>query len=113
MFAAALLVPFDVGVSSPLLIAVLALFGLGLGFASPSILAAGLSAVPSHRSGAAAGFLSASRYAGSIVAAVLLSTFVSDDGSGARVLYIAAAIALILAIGAASKLSALNQAPNR
>jgi MFS family permease len=111
-FATALLLPFNGSVPPALLIAVLALFGLGLGLASPSILAAGLGAVPSHRSGAAAGILSASRYVGSIVAALMISTSVADNGSGARILYIAAASALVLAVGAASKISP-NVPPNK
>ena len=100
----ALLVPFDIGVPPALLVAALGLFGLGLGFASPSIIAVGLEAVPLERTGVAAGLLSASRYLGSIAASVMLSVFVADDGSGGRVMYIAAALALVLAIASANQL---------
>lgn len=109
LLATALLAPFDVGVPAAVLIAALALFGIGLGFASPSILAAGLGTVPSEHSGSAAGFLSASRYVGSIAATLFLSAFVADDGSGARVLYVASAVALMTAIGAASKMPVPSQ----
>ena len=109
LVATAMLVPFDLSMPPAVLIAALALFGLGLGFASPSILAAGLSAVSTERSGAAAGLLSASRYVGSIVATLLLSAFVADNGSGARVLYVASGIALVAAIGAAGAIPPPNQ----
>jgi MFS family permease len=100
-----LLVPFDINVPPSVLVGALALFGLGIGFASPSIIAAGLEAAPEERSGAAAGILASSRYVGNIVASLLLSIFVADDGSGIRLLYIVAVVALVLAIGATQKLS--------
>ena len=112
LVATAMLVPFDLGVPPAVLIAALALFGIGLGFASPSILAAGPSAVSSERSRSAAGLLSARRYVGSIVATLLLSAFVADNGSGARALYVASGIALVAAIGAAGAIPLLNQSSN-
>ena len=105
-FGAATLVPFGIGVPPVMLIVALALFGTGLGFASPSITAAGLGAVSLQRTGVAAGLLSASRYVGSIIASVMLSTFVADDGSGARVMFVAAGVALVLAVAAARWLPA-------
>ena len=99
-----LLVPFGITVPPALLIAALAVFGLGLGFASPSITTAGLEAVPPRRTGVAAGMLSASRYTGSIVASVMLSTFVADNGSGGRIMYIAAGVAMVLAVAVSSRL---------
>ena len=99
-----LLVPFGITVPPALLIAALAVFGLGLGFASPSITTAGLEAVPPRRTGVAAGVLSASRYTGSIVASVMLSTFVADNGSGGRIMYIAAGVAMVLAVAVSSRL---------
>ncbi len=93
-----ILLPFGIGVSPPILISTLGAFGIGLGFASPSILAAGLEAVSDERSGIAAGLLSASRYVGSILASLLLSAFVADNGSGARIMFIATAAASMLAM---------------
>ena len=93
-----LLVPSGITAPPALLIAALGVFGLGLGFASPSITTAGLEAVPPQRTGVAAGLLSASRYMGSIVASVMLSTFVADNGSGGRIMYVAAGVAMLLAV---------------
>jgi MFS transporter, DHA2 family, methylenomycin A resistance protein len=92
------LVPFGVDVAPVVLILALALFGVGLGFASPSMISAGLETVPPERTGVAAGVLSASRYVGSIVASVVLAAVVADDGSGARVMYVIAAAAVVLAV---------------
>ena len=104
-FGAALLLPFGITVAPAVLIAALAVFGMGLGFASSSIIAAGLEAVPPHQTGVAAGILSASRYVGSIVASVLLAAYVADDGSGGRVMYVAASAALLIAVGASRRLA--------
>ena len=89
------------------------MFGIGLGYASPSIAAAGLEAVPQDRTGSAAGLLSASRYVGSIVASLLLSLYVADDGTGGRRMFVAAALALVFAIAASRRLSgrAVSGAP--
>jgi MFS family permease len=73
---------FGDDVPSWLLVASLLVFGLGLGAATPSITTAGIESAPSHRIGAAAGVLSASRYVGSIVATVVLAGVVDDDGRG-------------------------------
>lgn len=99
-FGAALLLPFGISVAPAMLIVALAMFGMGLGFASSSIIAAGLEAVPSNQTGVAAGLLSASRYVGSIVASLLLTAYVADDGSGGRVMYVAASLAVLLAVAA-------------
>lgn len=92
------LTPFGGSVSPIVLIVALAFFGLGFGFASPSITAAGIETVPPERTGMAAGLLSASRYVGSIVASVVLASVVGDDGSGARVMYVIAAAAIVAAV---------------
>ncbi len=92
------LVPYGVDVAPSVLIMALALFGVGLGFASPSMVSAGLETVPPERTGVAAGVLSASRYVGSIVASVVLAAVVADDGSGTRVMYVIAAAAVVLAV---------------
>lgn len=101
---AALLLPFGIGVAPVMLIAALAVFGMGQGFASSSIIAAGLEAVPPNQTGIAAGILSASRYVGSIAASLLLAACVADDGSGARAMYVATSVALVLAVGASRRL---------
>lgn len=102
---AVLVVPFGLSVSPIVLVVALGVFGSGLGFSTPSITAAGVAAVPSNRTGVAAGLLSASRYVGSIIASLLLAAFVADDGSGARVMYLAAAGALLLAVVASRRMS--------
>lgn len=109
----ATLLPFGIDISPTVLIVALAMFGIGLGYASPSITAAGLEAVSQERTGSAAGLLSASRYVGSIVASLLLSLYVADDGTGGRRMFVAAALALIFAIAASRRLSgrAVSGAP--
>ena len=111
-FGAALLLPFGIAVQPAMLIAALGVFGIGLGFASPGITAAGLEAVPLQQTGVAAGILSASRYVGSIVASLLLATSVADDGTGGRVMYVATGVALFLAVGASRRLPR-REAPGR
>lgn len=103
-FGAVLLLPFGIAVAPAMLIAALAVFGMGQGFASSSIIAAGLETVPPNQTGVAAGILSASRYVGSIAASLLLAACVADDGSGGRVMYVATSIALVLAVGASRRL---------
>ena len=94
------MLPFGASIAPAVLIVGLLLFGLGTGFASPGIMAAGLGAAPSERAGYAAGMLSTSRYIGSIAASVLVSMFVSDNGGGARTIYSAAVVALVFAMAA-------------
>jgi len=90
--------------ASALLLVTLTLFGLGLGLATPGIQTAGLEAAPEHRIGFASGLLSASRYVGSITASILLTVLVDDVGGGAGTMLSLCAIALVLALGAASRL---------
>ncbi len=77
-------------ISAVVLVTALALFGLGLGYANPSIMTAGIQAVEESRTGAAAGLLSMSRYIGSIVSSVVLAAIVTDDGAGTRVVLVVA-----------------------
>ena len=92
-----------VGDNAPswLLVTTLALFGLGLGVATPSIMTAGIEAAPERRIGAAAGVLSASRYVGSIAATVMLAGVVRDDGEGLSLMLSVCAITLVLALAGA------------
>ena len=101
----AMLLPFGVDISPTVLILSLGLFGMGLGYASPSITAAGLEAVSLDRTGLAAGLLSASRYVGSITASVMLSMYVADDGAGGRRMFVAAAAAMAVAITVSRRLA--------
>ena len=104
-----LLVSFDADVLPVMLIAALALFGFGNGFASPSIMTAALESAPVELSGLAAGVLSMSRYVGSIAASLLLRRYVADDASGAQVMFVASAVALALGVAAASRLPSGNR----
>jgi DHA2 family methylenomycin A resistance protein-like MFS transporter len=91
-------------VTSTMLIASLLLFGLGLGFATPSVTTAGMEAAPEGRIGLASGLLSMSRYVGSIVASVLLTLLVTDDGDGISTMLIVCVAAVALALVAATRL---------
>lgn len=90
--------------ASAVLLMTLTLFGLGLGLASPGIQTAGIEAAPERRIGFASGLLSASRYVGSITASILLTLLVDDVGGGAGTMLALCTIALLLALGTASKL---------
>ncbi len=103
------LASFGITISPVILISALGVFGIGLGYASPGITAAGLEAVPLHRTGAAAGVLSASRYVGSITASLLLSKYVADDGTGGRVMFAAAATAMVVATATSWALPGRNK----
>lgn len=99
-------------VASTLLIASLLLFGLGLGFATPGVTTAGMEAAPEGRIGLASGLLSMSRYVGSIVASVLLTLLVTDDGGGISTMMSICVGAVALALVAALRLPGLPaQAP--
>jgi MFS family permease len=91
-------------VSSAMLIATLLVFGLGLGFATPSVTTAGMEAAPEDRIGLASGLLSMSRYVGSIVASVLLTVLVTDDGGGVSAMLRICVIAVALSLVAATRL---------
>ena len=71
-------------ISVALLVVGLASFGLGLGAVTPSLMTSALESVPMHRTGAAAGVLSMSRYTGSITTSIAVSVLVASDGSGSR-----------------------------
>ena len=107
MLGTLLLVPFGADIAPVVLIAGLLTFGLGTGFASPGIMAAGLGAAPPERAGYAAGMLSMSRYIGSIAASILVSKFVSDNGGGTRFIYAATFVALLVATSTTQGLPAM------
>ncbi len=87
-----------------MLIARCLMFGLGLGVATPSVLTAGVEAAPAARVGLASGVLASGRYLGSIVASILLSALVADDGDGVITMLVMSTVALILSLGAAANL---------
>jgi len=91
-------------VASTLLLVTLAVFGVGLGMATPSILTAGVEAAPEQRAGFAAGLLSMSRYVGSIVASVVLTMVVDDDGAGVGIMFVVCVVAMLAAITTATVL---------
>ena len=86
------------------LVAVLAVSGIGLGLSIPSVTTAGLESVDARRAGVASGVLSTARYVGSIGTSLMVAAWVADDGGGASgTLWVAAAAAAV-AIGVASRL---------
>jgi DHA2 family methylenomycin A resistance protein-like MFS transporter len=98
-------------VASPLLVVTLVLFGIGLGVASPSMMIAGIEAVPAARVGSAAGLLSASRYVGSITSTLVLASVLGDDGSGLATLLLVCTVSLAVALVVARRLPGLASAP--
>jgi MFS family permease len=80
------------------MVAALAVFGVGLGATTPNLMSAALGSVPAARAGAAAGILSMSRYVGSIGTSLLIAGFVTADANGTRVVLGISAICMILAI---------------
>lgn len=92
------------GAASALLLVALAVFGVGLGTATPSILTAGVEAAPERRIGLASGLLSMSRYVGSIAASVLLTMLVEDDGGGVGVMFVICLVAMLAALAVATGL---------
>jgi MFS family permease len=97
-------------VATTALLVTLALFGLGVGGATPSLMTAGVEAAPEHRVGLAAGLISMSRYVGSIVASLALTAFVTD-GAGATVTGAGTLLALALA-GTLASLGTATQLPS-
>jgi DHA2 family methylenomycin A resistance protein-like MFS transporter len=99
------------GTSSAILIGALALFGLGLGTATPSILTAGIEAAPDGRIGLASGLLSTSRYVGSIMASVLLTVVVGDDAEGVGAMLAICVVALLGSLVSAAGLPSQRRRP--
>lgn len=94
----ALLIPFGATVGVEVLVVALGVFGLGFGAAGPGLMAAGIEAVPASRTGVAAGWLSMSRYIGSIVSTWLLSRLVDDDANGSRSMFVIATVVVVASI---------------
>ncbi len=95
---------FGDDVASVILLVTMLLFGIGLGMATPSLMAAGLESAPLGRVGLASGLFSASRYVGSIVASVLLTAIVTDGSSGTGTMLFVSTGALVVSLAMAVKL---------
>ena len=108
----AVAVGFGADVTSAVLIGALLFFGLGLGVATPSVLTAGVEAAPAARVGLASGVLASGRYVGSIVASILLSALVADNGDGVMTMLAMSTVALILSLGAAANLPSQPATPS-
>ncbi|MCH7789882.1 MAG: MFS transporter, partial [Acidobacteria bacterium] len=104
-FATALAAVF-VEDSSAGLVAAMAIFGFGLGFAVPSVQTVALESVPEEFAGSASGVLSMSRYLGSIPASILLAVLVSEGGEGSGTLLTIATFSMLIAALAATMLPA-------
>jgi MFS family permease len=84
-----------------LLASTLAVFGVGLGAATPNLTSAAIGSVPTDRTGAAAGVFSMGRYAGSIGTALLVGAVVADDASGTATVLAVSTTSMVLALIAA------------
>jgi MFS family permease len=90
----------------------LAVFGLGLGAATPNLISAALGSVPESRTGAAAGVFTTSRYVGSITTTALIALWVTDDGAGMRSVLTVSVVCMALGLLAAAALEPRSR-PNR
>jgi sugar phosphate permease len=91
-------------VGAVLLVVALAVFGVGLGTATPNLMSSALGSVPMDRTGGAAGVLSMSRYVGSITTSVMISAVVTTDAGGTRIVLAMSCAAMILAVLMTSQL---------
>lgn len=89
-------------VSSAALIIAIAVFGIGLGAATPNIMSAALESVPPNRTGAAAGVFTTARYAGSIPTTLLIAAWVSDDAAGTGRILLISTVCMCAALAATS-----------
>lgn len=87
-------------VGSVALVAGIAVFGIGLGAATPNVMTAALGSVPPDRTGAAAGMFTTARYAGSIPTTLMIAAWVSDDAGGAGRILVFSTVCMCAAVGA-------------
>jgi len=87
-----------------IVLAAMAIFGVGFGLAVPNLTTSALDSVPTHLVGSASGAWSMSRYVGSIPASVVFASMIGDGTSGAQALLILATAAMILAVVASSQI---------
>jgi len=102
-----LAIPGD-AVNGALLISVLVLFGVGFGFAAPSLMTAAIESVPARRTGTAGGVFATSRYTGSIPAGVAFALVTGEGTIGVDGLLVAAALVAFVAVAATSLLPTLH-----
>jgi MFS family permease len=88
------------GMHGALMIAGLALFGFGYGFAAPSMMTAAIESVPERRSGTASGVFATSRYSGSIPASAAFAAATGAGTAGVDGLLIASAVFGAVAVAA-------------
>ena len=81
--AAAALAVSEPDVNAVVLISSITAFGLGIGFAVPSIMTAAIKPVPQERTATAGGIFQTARYSGSIPASLAFMFVVGDGASGA------------------------------
>jgi MFS family permease len=82
------------GIGPVVLALALVVFGVGLGYATPGVMTAGLESVPESRTGAAGGILSTARYLGSISASLAIAGLVTADAGGTGVVLAGATVAV-------------------
>ncbi|MFV2039316.1 MAG: MFS transporter [Acidimicrobiales bacterium] len=83
-----------------------AVFGLGFGLATPSVITVALESVPEDLSATAAGLFGTGRYVGSIPASLLVAFAVSDGIDGVDTVLMVAAVAVVGAFAASAWLPA-------
>lgn len=87
-----------------LLVAALAVFGLGLGFSVPSVMTAALESVREDRTSSAAGVLATSRYVGSITASIAISVVVTGAADGSQAVLAVTTMTMLVACVAGAAL---------
>ena len=87
-------------IHSGVLIASIAVFGVGFGFATPSLMTAALESVPEGRTATAGGIFQTARYTGSIPASIFFALLIGEGISGVGTVLTIAAVAAVAAIAA-------------
>lgn len=93
-----------------LLVVALAVFGLGLGAATPNLMSSALESVPMNRTGSAAGVLSTSRYVGSLTTSLVVAAVVTADADGTQGVLALSSVAMVGAVIVASRLPSTSAA---
>jgi MFS family permease len=88
-------------IHAALLIITIAAFGIGFGFAGPSLMTAALESVPETRTATAGGVFQTSRYTGSIPASLLFALLVDEGTGGVGIVFTLAAVTATVAIATA------------
>jgi DHA2 family methylenomycin A resistance protein-like MFS transporter len=96
----------DPGLPSAAFVACLALMGCGVGLSTASLQTSAVEAVPAADAGAAAGIFSTSRYVGSIVGTLVLSTVLTKTtgfGDIFAMVLVAAVLSAVVSFGLAGR----------